>query len=254
MVIPACNEETRINSTLVDYATYLRSQGLSFEIIVEMDGCTDGTAKLVKDLSSSYPEIRHIEFVDRLGKGGGLIKGFQAAQGRFVGFVDADGSVSPRELVKLLEAVRAGADCAIASRRTKGSVIVHQSMSRKVLGKAFNLMVRGLFAMPYKDTQCGAKVFRREALKKVLMDVHVNGFVFDVVILYLTQKNHYRIREVGVVWEERPGSKVDMLHTTIDMFLSIIKLRIFYSPFRFLMPPQSRKKRTEKETTECHQL
>ena len=81
-----------------------------------------------------------------------------------------------------------------------------------------------------------------DALKKVLSDVHVNGFVFDVVLLYLTRRNNFRIEEVGVVWEERSGSKVDMLHTTVDMFVSVINLRIYYSPFKSLIPPLSKEK------------
>jgi glycosyltransferase involved in cell wall biosynthesis len=234
-VIPACNEEQRIQDTLEKYVTFLLDSGISFEIIVEMDGCTDGTADIVRRMSAAYPCIRALEFKDKLGKGGGLIRGFQIAKGDIIGFVDADGSIQPPEMMKLLDRVRAGSDCAIGSRRVRGSVVSKQPRTRRVLSKCFNLLVRMLFLMPYKDTQCGAKIYRSGALKRILSEIHVNGFIFDVVLLYQTKKNGFSVDEVPIIWEDKAGSKVDIFSTTLDMFSSIIKLRIYYSPFRKLI-------------------
>ena len=235
VIIPACNEEMRIKETLQSYVEFLRTTGLSFEIIVEMDGCTDRTPQIVDELSRVYPEIRSIEFEERLGKGGGLIQGFRLAKGGYVGFVDADGSTGPKEMMKLLNEVKNGTDCVIASRRLETSVVVNQTKARKILSKCFNLMVRLLFDLPYHDTQCGAKMYKKEALDKLISDIHVNGFVFDVVLLYLTKKKGFSIKEVGITWENKAGSKVNILHTTMDMFISIIKLRLYFSPLRRLM-------------------
>lgn len=235
LVIPACNEEQRVGDTLIAYAEDLRASSISFEIIAEMDGCTDGTSAIVKDLCNVYPEIKKLEFEHKLGKGGGLIKGFEAADGRCVGFVDADGSVPPGDLKKLLAEAQNGTDCAIASRRTCGSRAVYHTRSRRMLSKCFNMLVRMLFDLPYKDTQCGAKVMKRDALEKTLQDVRINGFAFDVGLLYVARKKGFSIREVGVDWEDKTGSKVDISHTALDMLSSVIKLRMFYSPFRPLM-------------------
>jgi glycosyltransferase involved in cell wall biosynthesis len=239
LVIPACNEEQRIQATLQSYVTFLIDTGISFEIIVEMDGCTDGTADIVRMMSARYPQIKALEYKDKLGKGGGLIQGFQIAGGDFIGFVDADGSIQPAEMMKIHNRVKASSDCAIGSRRVKGSVVTNQTRSRRVLSKCFNLIVRMLFYMPYKDTQCGAKIYRSAALKRILSEIHVNGFIFDVVLLYQTKKNGFTVAEVPIVWEDKAGSKVNAMYTTIDMFSSILKLRIYYSPFRRLLHSSS---------------
>lgn len=235
LVIPACNEEGRIGETLLYYAEQLRMFQVSFEIIVEMDGCTDRTAQVVRALGHAYPEIKGLEFEGKLGKGGGLIKGFEAARGDCVGFVDADGSVPPEDLMKLLAETQSGTDCVIASRRADGSHAIYHTRRRRVLSKCFNILVRTLFILPYKDTQCGAKVMRRDALEKIIQDIHVNGFAFDVGLIYAAKKGGFSVKEVGVNWEDKTGSKVDITRTTVDMLMSIIRLRVFYSPLRALL-------------------
>lgn len=235
LVIPACNEEQRIEDTLENYIAFLMRSGIDFEIIVEMDGCTDGTADIVRRMSVTYPCVKVMEYKERLGKGGGLLKGFEIARGDIIGFVDADGSIQPMEMMKLLDSVRGGADCAIGSRRARGAMVTNQPPTRKVLSKCFNMMVRTLFLLPYKDTQCGAKVYRATVLNKVLGQIHVNGFIFDVVLLYQTKKNGFTVDEVAIIWEDKEGSKVNVISTTLDMFSSILKLRLYYSPFRRLL-------------------
>lgn len=237
LVIPACNEEGRIGDTLITYAEQLRASNISFEIIAEMDGCTDGTSDVVRNLSQIYPEIRALEFEHKLGKGGGLLRGFEVAKGDCVGFVDADGSVPPAELMKLLVETQSGTDYAIASRRVEGSQAHYHSRSRKILSRCFNLLVRLTFALPYRDTQCGAKVMKRDALEKTMMEININGFAFDVLLIYLARKNGFSIKEVGVHWDDKIGSKVKITHTSFEMLSSVIKLRIFFSPFRSLVTP-----------------
>jgi glycosyltransferase involved in cell wall biosynthesis len=242
LIIPACNEEKRIQATLESYVSYLQKSGIRHEIIVEMDGCTDGTADIVRRMGLIYPQIRALEFKERLGKGGGLLKGFDVAIGDIIGFVDADGSIQPEEMMKLLDSVRAGSDCAIGSRRMKGAEVSNQNGVRRMLSKCFNIMVRTLFFMPYKDTQCGAKVYRAKALRKVLSEIHVNGFIFDVVLLYCTKKNDFSVTEIPIKWEDKAGSKVNVVSTTMDMFSSVLKLRIYYSPLRKLFQKKDNKK------------
>jgi len=234
LIIPAYNEEDRIKETLVAYREKLYKLGINFEIIVEMDGCTDRTPEIVKKLAVKFPEIKFIEFRERLGKGGGLLKGFEVARGNIVGFVDADGSVPPQEFIKLLREIENGYDGAIASRRTRGAIVKNQPLLRKILSKCFNIYVRLLFDLPFKDTQCGAKVFRREVLEKIFPKLNTKGFAFDVNLLYLAHKHGFKIKEVGVLWIDKYGSKVKIWKAIVEMGLAVIKLRLYHSPLRFL--------------------
>jgi hypothetical protein len=95
--------------------------------------------------------------------------------------------------------------------------------------------VRFFFRLPFKDTQCGAKVFRREVLKRVLPELNARGFAFDVNLLYLVRRDGFKIKEIGIIWEDKHGSKVKLWKTVIEMFLGVLKLRLYYSPFRFLV-------------------
>ncbi len=235
LVIPACNEEDRIGSTLESYVQFLNLAGVRYEIIVEMDGCIDATSAVVKKLSSQHPQIRRLEFEQKLGKGGGLLKGFEQSKGKYIGFVDADGSVQPDQFYKLYRKMEEGHDCAIASRKMPGAEVLYQPRSRRVMGRCFNILVRLLFVLPYRDTQCGAKIFRREVLDQALSGNNINGFAIDVSLLYLIAKSGFKIQEIGIKWEERDGSKVDIPHTVVDMLYSVLQLRLMFSPFSFLV-------------------
>jgi glycosyltransferase involved in cell wall biosynthesis len=235
LVIPACNEEGRIGGTLTSYFDFLNGTDIKYEVIVEMDGCRDQTAFVVQELKKEYPAIKVIEFHDKLGKGGGLLKGFRVARGKYVGFVDADGSVQPDQLLKVYKEAKEGCDGAIASRRVANADVINQLRSRRIMGRCFNLLIRLLFALPYRDTQCGAKVFKREVLEQALSDAQINGFAFDVSLLYLITLKGYEIKEVGIRWEERDGSRVDIPHTTADMLSSVLMLRLLFSPLGFLL-------------------
>jgi glycosyltransferase involved in cell wall biosynthesis len=234
LVIPAHNEEKRIKNTLIRYLDVLLKYDIDFEIIAEMDGCTDRTSEIVRELADEHQEIVVLEFKEKLGKGGGIVKGFENARGDIIGFVDADGSVQPEDLIKLLKMIE-GADGVIASRRAKGSVVVNQPFSRKVLSKCFNILVRVLFLLPYRDTQCGAKIFRRKVIEEILPLINTHGFAFDVNLLYLAKKKGFRIVEVGVSWEDKYGSKVKLRKAIPEMLFSVLKLRLYYSPLRFLV-------------------
>ncbi|MEN6343299.1 MAG: glycosyltransferase, partial [Methanospirillum sp.] len=176
IVIPAYNEEERIGGLLEALA------GFEGSVIVVADG-TDRTADLVRGFGAAHPDLALVclEFPERLGKGGGIMAGFRAAGTPFVGFMDADGSTEPAEMARLFSYLAgADADGAIASRWCPGAVVpVRQGPVRRLQSRAFNLLIRLLFDLPYADTQCGAKVFRREALASVLDEMELAGFEFD---------------------------------------------------------------------------
>jgi dolichol-phosphate mannosyltransferase len=203
LVIPAYNEEKRIRTLLDDVSSF------TGELIFVCDG-TDATADIVTAFAAAHPNlsIRCLQFEHRLGKGGGILAGMQGATGRYVGYMDADGSTRLDQMCLLFD--RLGqADGAIGSRWVPGAVlVVKQSFMRQAQSRFFNLIVKILFGLDYRDTQCGAKVFRKEALDAVCADVRATGFEFDVELLWRLRQRGFAVEEVSIVWQNKDESKV----------------------------------------------
>jgi len=234
IIIPAHNEEKRIQKTLEDYGKFFsRKFKKDFEIIVVLNACTDSTLHIVRNLRKKYPQIRYLD-LKKGGKGYAIIEGFKTAKGEITGFVDADDSTDAEEYFKLIKAV--DVDGVIASRYIKGSVIEpKQSIKRIIVSRIFNFMIRALFLMNYKDTQCGAKVFKRNAIKAVLPSLGITHWAFDVDLLYQMKRKKFRIREYPTVWRDKEYSKLNFAKAGPSMALSIIRLRLIHSPFRFIV-------------------
>ncbi|KAF5082543.1 dolichyl-phosphate beta-glucosyltransferase [Methanoculleus horonobensis] len=219
LVIPAYNEERRIRSLLEDVS------GFRGKLVFVCDG-TDATAEIVGTFAEAHPSlsIRCLAFPARLGKGGGVVAGMAAAETPFVGYMDADGSTALSEMERLFDRL-ATADGAIGSRWVEGSVLpVRQGFRRRVESRLFNLMVKAFFGLGYRDTQCGAKVFRKDALREVLSSIRSTGFEFDVELLWRLRRSGYRVEEVPITWENRDESKV-MTSDAKAMLLGMIRLR-----------------------------
>jgi glycosyltransferase involved in cell wall biosynthesis len=232
IVIPAHNEERRIGPML----GALRAEFPSEEIIVVANACSDGTARVVADMVAADPNLRLLDLTARLGKGGSVRLGFQVATGDVLAFVDADGATPPEELRRLV-AELGDADCVVASRWSDGAkVLVPQTPLRRFLGRAFNFIVRSLFGLQFADTQCGAKIFRRAAIEEIIEDVETADFAFDVDVLFQLQSRGRKIREVPTVWRDREGSTVNIIVAAPRMLASILRLRLFHSPARYLIP------------------
>ena len=164
IVIPAYNEESRITQPLIRYAEEFTDS----EILVVLNGCTDRTAEKVRNVAERYAHVVPLDIAEPLGKGGAIRVGFHLARANAIGFVDADGSTPPEELRRLFEHLHA-ADAVIGSRWHPDSIVdIAQPIMRRVASRCFNLIVRILLGLSYSDTQCGAKVFRKDALKQVL--------------------------------------------------------------------------------------
>lgn len=203
IIVPAYNEEKRIGRFLKNL------DGFSGRFIFVCDG-TDRTASIIEKFADENNEynIECLRYTERLGKGGGIIRGFKDADTPYCGFLDADGSASIEEMRKLFSALE-GSDCAIGSRWMKDSdIVVEQGLSRKIQSRLFNLVVKLLFGLPFRDTQCGAKTFRKEALAAVLPLITTAGFEFDVEILWRLHNSGYRIVEIPITWEDRESSHV----------------------------------------------
>ena len=245
VLIPAYNEEERIGPVLRDYAEYFRENyDGEFHAVVVLNGCRDNTLGIVKDVAVEYQEIELLNFPDPIGKGGALIEGFKKAaeaQAILTGYVDADGATPPSAFHELLNRCAAGeASCLIGSRWLPGAVL-HQSQTRlrRVFSRGFHTIVGALFWMGIKDTQCPAKVVRREALGKILESLRIADLAFDVNLLFSLKRAGYTVKEVPIEWTDKLGSKVtaNLWRTSLVMFLSVVRLRLVYSPFyRWLQP------------------
>lgn len=219
IIIPAYNEESRIKSVVLGLSERMPGK----EILVVCDG-VDGTRKIVSDISAEKPNIKVLNFNRRLGKGGAIIEGFRAAIGDRIGFVDADESVSSKDIDYMFNCL-GRADGIIASRRLKASkILVPQPIERRLASRIFNIFVKSVFGLPFKDTQCGAKIFKREAIYSILNDLETKGFEIDVEILWRLKNKGYNIIEHPIVWRHSEGSKFS-LEQSKNMLISLLNIR-----------------------------
>ena len=233
LLIPAYNEERRIAPVLRDYARFFQDnyQG-KFQMVVVLNGCTDNTLGVVQKVASEFPMVRADEFKEPIGKGGALIEGLKLAPlADLVGYVDADGATPPRAFLELVKQI-GDADCVIGSRWLPGAVI-HQSQAghRRLASRAFHVIVQLLFWLNIRDTQCGAKVMKREVVEKIHDHLRIADMAFDINLLVSIKRAGFRIREVPTEWTDRIGSKVTLGQTSLTMFLSALRVRLIYSPF-----------------------
>ncbi len=245
LLIPAYNEEERIGPVLRDYAEYFRENYTGeFRAAVVLNGCRDNTLGVVEKIAEEFPEIEPLNFDEPIGKGGALIEGFKkAAEAGAVltGYVDADGATPPSAFHELVKQCTAGeADCLIGSRWLPGAVL-HQSQTRlrRFFSRGFHMIVGALFWMGIRDTQCPAKVMRREALEKILESLRIADLAFDVNLLFSLKRAGFTVKEVPIEWTDKLGSKVtaNLWRTSLVMFLSVVRLRLVHSPFyRWLRP------------------
>ena len=245
LLIPAYNEEERIGPVLRDYAEYFRKNyDGKFRTVVVLNGCRDNTLGVVEKVAVEYPEIEPLNFPNPIGKGGALIDGFKkAAEAKAVltGYVDADGATPPSAFHELVKQCAVGeADCLIGSRWLPGAVL-HQSQTRlrRIFSRGFHTIVGALFWMGIRDTQCPAKVVRREALEEILESLRIADLAFDVNLLFSLKRAGFTVKEVPIEWTDKLGSKVtaNLWRTSLVMFLSVLRLRLVHSPFyRWLRP------------------
>jgi dolichol-phosphate mannosyltransferase len=219
IVVPAYNEAERIGRLLEDIGEF---EG---RLIFVCDG-NDSTAEMVRRFADRHPERPFLcmEFGQRLGKGGGVLEGMKAAETPFVGFMDADGSTSMHEMMKLFARLDE-VDGVIGSRwLARSDIVVAQGWWRRLQSRVFNGLVRVLFGLRFRDTQCGAKAFRKEALDEVLPSMVSRGFEFDVELLWRLQNAGYRIEEVPIQWTNRGESRVGGADG-LGMVIALIRLR-----------------------------
>ena len=227
IIIPAYNEAKRISRTLETLQEYLESKGWAAEVIVVNDGSLDDTVTVVNAYISRWNALRLVDNGGNLGKGFSVRNGALGAGGDIVLFTDADLSAPIAEAPKLIEPIANGeCDVTFGSRAVDRSLIgVHQSPFRETSGRIFNLFVQGLIGLPFKDTQCGFKAFRRSVAGPVFERQTIMGFGFDPEILYIAKKRGLRLREIPVRWDHVEGTTVRFLRDSSRMFLDLLRIR-----------------------------
>jgi dolichyl-phosphate beta-glucosyltransferase len=225
IIIPAFNEALRLPATLDRVERFLKTAGLSAEVIVVDDGSRDATAEVVRQRAAVWPPLKLLAAEHNGGKGAAVRLGMAAARGRYRIFSDADLSVPIDDLEKLLRPLRAGAGVAIASRGLKDSQVeLHQPWYRETMGKIFNRLVRILVLGGLHDTQCGFKAFTAEVAERVFPALQTRGFGFDVEVLYRAQRAGYQIVEVPTRWINSPQSRVHPIRHSAAMFLELLAI------------------------------
>ena len=240
LLIPAYNEERRIEPVLKLYGRYFQENYHGkFQLVVVLNGCTDDTLAVVQRVGEEYPSVTALEFTAAIGKGGALIEGLKLAPlADLIGYVDADGATPPHAFHELVKHMP-GYDCVIGSRWLPDSVLhVEQSGNRRFASRVFHFIVQTLFRMNIKDTQCGAKVMRREAVQNVHSTLLIADMAFDINLLYSLHRAGYKILEVPTEWTDKIGTKVTLFRTSLAMFLSAVRIRLIYWPtlYRLLRP------------------
>ena len=226
IVIPAYNEERRLPETLARVHDFLVRQCYDAEIIVVDDGSRDGTSEKVATLMDQMPLLRLRTLAKNSGKDCAVVSGIQMSSRESVLFTDADLSTPIEEIERLWKKYDRGYDVVIGSRRLPDSIIpVRQPLHRRAMGHVFTGMVSLFCLRGIRDTQCGFKLFRTEAIRQVIPLLRTRGFAFDVEILMRARALGFRIAEVGVRWSDAAGSQIRPFKHSSRMFLQLLRMR-----------------------------
>ena len=225
IVIPAFNEGSRISKTLVSLKEYFDQSFPNYEVIVVDDGSTDSTSSVVLGFNDKIKNLRLISYPKNQGKGYAVRMGVTNSKGNLILFADADGSTPFSQTKKLIDISKQGFDVVIGSRAlSEEGVVLKTSLHRKVLGRIFSIFVRSILHFSILDTQCGFKLFKKNAAKVIFPLQTLNGFSFDVELLYLARIKNFSVREVPVNWSNVEGSKVRLINDSVKMFFDLLKI------------------------------
>ena len=224
IVIPAYNEQERIVATIGAIASHVSDLDFPWEMFIADDGSKDDTVKITQELNLANLTV--LIAPKNGGKGSAVQRGMLAARGKFVLFADADNSTPIEEVSKLMYKLeKEGFDVAVGSRAAEGAEEGKKSLFRKILSGGLRWIVKNVFRIGVKDTQCGFKMYTHEAAHKLHTKQTVMGFSFDLEILYLASKYGYRIAEVPVSWIDAPGSKVDTRKEVQRFLRDLMKIK-----------------------------
>ena len=226
IIIPAYNEGARLDATLNKVLRYIAQQKWDAEVIVVNDGSRDNTVEIVQEHMQKNSMLRLIENPGNRGKGYSVRNGMMHARGEVLLFSDADLSSPIEEAPKLLAAIKEGADIAIGSRWMQSELQTQrQPLYRQLFGRIFNLMLRLILGLQFKDTQCGFKAFTRPAAQAIFPQQKIERWGFDPELLYLANKYGFKVVEVPVAWAHSAGTRISPLRDGTRMVVEMLKIR-----------------------------
>lgn len=224
VIIPSFNERERIVPTIGAIASHVSGLGVPWELIVSDDGSTDDTLDRVR--ATELANLQVVRAPRNMGKGAAVRRGMMLARGHYLLFADADCSTPIQELDRLLAAVQdGGADVAIGSRRAAGSETSNRSAVRRTATAGLRLVVQTLLRTRVEDTQCGFKLFTRAAARELFPRQTIEGFSFDLELVYLSARLGLQVAEVPVRWYDAPGSKVEPLKEARRFLRDVMRIR-----------------------------
>jgi dolichyl-phosphate beta-glucosyltransferase len=225
IVIPANNEEVRLPGTLGQIWAFLEKQSFESEILIVENGSSDQTWELAQAFASRHPGVEVLQET-RAGKGLAVRRGMLSAQGEYRFICDADLSMPIEEVLRFLPPRTSEYDIAIASREVPGAKRYGEPAYRHVIGRIFNFMVRTITLPGIQDTQCGFKCFNAQAAEDLFRAQTIDGWTFDVELLYVALKRGYRVIEIPIPWYYHPGSRVRIIGDSIHMLADLFRIRI----------------------------
>ena len=241
IIIPAYNEDARIETTLRKIRDFIATRNWDAEVIVVNDGSTDETVSIVEKYASTYARLKLVDNRENRGKGYSVRNGMLHAAGELLLFSDADLSSPIEEALKLFEAISQGADVAIGSRWVQAKLQTQrQPLYRQVFGRIFNRLLRTMLALPFKDTQCGFKAFTRRAAQSIFPLQQIEGWGFDPEVLFLARRLGFKIVEVPVAWAHREGTRISPLSDGPKMLFEMITVWWNALAGKYPKPPQAR--------------
>jgi len=226
IVIPAFNEGQRIRRTIESIIAFVGAQQWNAEILIVNDGSTDDTAQIVQSYAAQNRALRLIQNPGNRGKGFSVRNGMLHSNGEIVLFSDADLSSPIEESLKLFAAIESGADVAIGSRWVRTELQIQpQPLYRRIYGRIFNLALRLVLGLHFRDTQCGFKAFTRKAAYALFPLQQIERWGFDPEILFLARRFGFRSEEIAVRWAHRSGTRINPLRDGIRMAGDLLRIR-----------------------------
>ncbi|MBI5564903.1 MAG: glycosyltransferase family 2 protein [Chloroflexi bacterium] len=225
MIIPAYNEERRLPTSLDQVDRFVAAQPYPIEVVVVNNNSRDATRRIADEFAVQHPYVRVID-QPRQGKGAAVQQGMLAGAGEYLFICDADFSMPVEEISKFMPPNADSYDVAIASREVPGARRVDEPQYRHLMGRVFNFIVRVLAIPGIQDTQCGFKVFRRAAARDVFALQTIDGWGFDVEVLFIALKHGYTLIEVPITWYYKPQTKISPLRDSINMVLEVMRVRL----------------------------
>jgi dolichyl-phosphate beta-glucosyltransferase len=226
IIIPAYNEAQRIGATLEKVVAHIAAAGWKAEVLVVNDGSSDSTASLVQEFAAAHSQVRLLENPGNRGKGYSVRHGMRQAAGELLLFTDSDLSAPITEAGKLFARIAAGADVAIGSRWLDPALqTARQPLYRQFFGRIFNLLLRLILGLRFKDTQCGFKAFTRPAAQRIFALQRIERWGFDPELLFLAARLGLKVEEVPVEWADDPRTKIRPLRDGARIFSEMLRVR-----------------------------